>query len=136
MRSCFKGKNKYDRFDRQGATLTREVMLGIFDVTFDVSSVESAQSTDDGSYDVADALTHWFDTLHVNNTGVDPEHWDRAVCRTAMLATAAQLHPERDASGVMSFVRRHTRRGENQTWTELDYKDAFGKVPELKELTK
>ena len=67
---------------------------------------------------------------------MDPEHWDRAVCRTAMLAAVAQLDPTKDISSVAQFLRRHTSSGEDQTWTARHYNEEFKKIPELKELTK
>ena len=64
------------------------------------------------------------------------EHWDRAVCRTAMLAAAARLDPVKDLSGVAQFLKRHTASGEDQTWTTHHYNLEFKKIPELQELTK
>ena len=64
------------------------------------------------------------------------EHWDRAVCRTAMLAAAARLDPVNDLSGVAQFLKKHTAIGEDQTWTARHYNDEFEKIPELEELTK
>ena len=64
------------------------------------------------------------------------EHWDRAVCRTATLAAAARLDPEKDLSGVAQFLKKHTASGEDQTWTLRHYNEQFGKIPELEELTK
>ena len=64
------------------------------------------------------------------------EHWDRAVCRTAMLAATARLDPAKDTSGVAQFLKRHTAIGEDQTWTTRHYNKQFAKIPELEELTK
>ena len=64
------------------------------------------------------------------------EHWDRAVCRTATLAAAARLDPEKDLSGVAQFLKRHTASGQDQTWTLRHYNEQFAKIPELEELTK
>ena len=81
-------------------------------------------------------LLHPLQALHTGNTGLELEHWDRAVCRTAMLAAAARLDPAKDLSGVAHFLKRHTASGEDQTWTLHHYNEQFGKIPELKELTK
>ena len=55
--------------------------------------------------------------LHPGNTGMELEHWDRAVCRTAMLAAAALLDPVNDLSTVVQFLKRHTDSGQDQAWT-------------------
>ena len=68
--------------------------------------------------------------------GLELEHWDRAVCHTAMLAAAARLDPAKDLSGVAQFLKRHTASGEDQTWTLHHYNKQFAKIPELEELTK
>ena len=66
---------------------------------------------------------------------MDPEHWDRAVCHTAMLATMARLDPKKDI-GVAQFLKRHTAVGQDQAWTTRHYNEEFAKIPELVELTK
>ena len=111
-------------------------MLGILMETFEASSVEVTNSTDTSDSNMPTTLSQWFKALHAGNAGLDREHWDRAVCRTATLAAAARLDPVRDLSGVALFLKRHTARGEDQTWTARHYNEEFEKIPELKELTK
>ena len=81
-------------------------------------------------------ILHPREALHTGNTGLELEHWDRAVCRTATLAAAARLNPEKDLSGVAQFLKKHTASGEDQTWTLHHYNEQFGQIPELEELTK
>ena len=80
--------------------------------------------------------TNPLQALHTGNTGLEPEHWDSAVCRTAMLAAAARLDPVKDLSGVAQFLKRHTASGQDETWTTRHYNEQFAKIPELEELTK
>ena len=119
------------------AKLELESILGIFKETFEASSVELSNSTDTSGSSMVDTLSRWFKALHSGNTGgLGHEHWDRAVCRTVMLAVAARLDPVKDLNGVAQFLRKHTAGGDDQTWTAHHYNTEFEKVPELKELTK
>ena len=61
-KSLFKGETKYESLNLGGATfkLDRDVMLDIFDETFEVSSVELVKSTDHGGYNMTDMLSQWF----------------------------------------------------------------------------
>ena len=81
-------------------------------------------------------LFHPLQALHKSNTGLELEHWDRAVCCRAMLAAAARLDPAKDISGVAQFLKRHTASGEDETWTTRHYNEQFAKILELEELTK
>ena len=52
-----------------------------------------------------------------------------------MLAAAANLDTVRDASAVEQFLRKHTSKGDDETWTAHHFEEGFAKIPELKELT-
>ena len=126
----------YNSLEIEGTKLDRNDVVAILKETFEASSVEVAALTDTGDSNVAVTLSQWFKALHAGNAGLDHEHWDRAVCRTATLAAAARRDPVRDLSGVALFLKRHTASGEDQTWTARHYNEEFEKIPELKELTK
>ena len=61
-KSLFKGETKYESLDLGGATfkLDRDMMLDIFDETFEVSSVELVKSTDQDGFNMTDMLSQWF----------------------------------------------------------------------------
>jgi hypothetical protein len=130
-------ETNFKSIDLGSAKLELKSMLGIFKETFEASSVEHANSTDTDGSSMVDTLSRWFKALHTGNTGgLGHEHWDRAVCRTAMLAVSARLDPVKDLDGVAQFLRKHTAGGDDQTWTAHHYNKEFEKIPELKELTK
>ena len=66
--------------------IKNEIVENIFVETFEVSSVDVKS---DQEYDLAAAVSDWVAKLHSARTDAnyDGEHWDRAVCRTAMLAS-------------------------------------------------
>ena len=134
-RSRFNSETKHVSLDLRDAKLVRADMLGIFEETFKASSVELSSTTDDNSYVMADMLSKWFEALHKGSEHSDSEQWDRAVCRTAMLAVSAQLSLQKDLSSVQGFLKRHTASGEDQMWTAHHYNEEFEKIPELEELT-
>ena len=135
-RSLLEGDTMYNSLEIEGTKLDRNDVVGIMKETFEASSVEVTSLTDTGDSNMPATLSQWFNALHTGNAGLDHEHWDRAVCRTATLAAAARLDPVRDLSGVALFLKRHTASGEDQTWTANHYNKEFEKIPELKELTK
>ena len=61
-KSLFKGDTKYESLDLGGATLKldREVMLDIFNETFEASSVELVKFTDQDGFNMTDMLSQWF----------------------------------------------------------------------------
>ena len=59
-KSLFKGETKYESLDLGGTTLGRDKMLNIFDETFEVSSVELVNSTDQDGLNTTDMLCRWF----------------------------------------------------------------------------
>ena len=61
-KSLFKGDTKYESLDLGGATLEldRDAMLSIFDETFEVSSIELANSMDQDGFNMTDTLSQWF----------------------------------------------------------------------------
>ena len=61
-KSLFTGQIKYESLDLGGATLKldREVMLDIFNETFEVSSVELVKSTNQDGFNMTDMLSQWF----------------------------------------------------------------------------
>ena len=60
-KSLFTGQIKYESLDLGGATLKldREVMLDIFNETFEVSSVELVKSTNQDGFNMTDMLSQW-----------------------------------------------------------------------------
>ena len=133
-RALFK-RDQPDQLDpkRVGLALDSDATRGIIAETFAASSVNKS---DDSDYDVASAIAGWFAALLGGNTvGLAREHWERAVCRTGVLAAAARLDPARDRAAVAAFLRKHTAVGDEQTWTAAHYNEGFEKIPELRELT-
>ena len=61
-KSLFKGETKYESLDLGDAKteLDRDVMLEIFDETFEASSVVLVNSTDQNGSSMTEMLSRWF----------------------------------------------------------------------------
>ena len=61
-KSLLKGESKYESLNLGDAKteLDRDVMIEIFDETFEASSVELAKSTDQDGFNMTDMLSQWF----------------------------------------------------------------------------